>query len=119
MSSSGSFAIYALMANEVACVEPQQSLATAAALMSARKIRHLPVVQDGALVGLLSHRHLLAARGSEVELAGEGSLSELELREPVERAMTRARLGYERIFYAGSPEKAVSSAFKYILIKQR
>lgn len=89
MSSSGSFAIYALMANEVACVEPQQSLATAAALMSARKIRHLPVVQDGALVGLLSHRHLLAARGSEVELAGEGSLSELELREPVERAMTR------------------------------
>jgi len=89
MSPSGSFAIYALMSNEVACVEPRQSLAAAAAVMSARKIRHLPVVQDGTLVGLLSHRDFPAARSSELELGGDGGMSELELREPVARAMTR------------------------------
>jgi len=89
MSPSGSFAIYALMSNEVACVEPRQSLAAAAAVMSARKIRHLPVVHDGTLVGLLSHRDLPAARPSDLELDGEEALSELELREPVARAMTR------------------------------
>lgn len=86
---SGSFAIYALMSNDVACVEPRQSLAAAAAVMSARKIRHLPVVQDGTLVGLLSHRDLPAARSSELELGDEEDMSELELREPVARAMTR------------------------------
>src|SRR6188508_545821 len=89
MSPSGSFAIYALMSNEVACVEPRQSLAAAAAVMSARKIRHLPVVQDGTLVGLLSHRDFAAARSSELELGGDGGMSELELRDPVARAMTR------------------------------
>jgi CBS domain-containing membrane protein len=89
MSPSGSFAIYALMSSEVACVEPRQSLAAATAVMSARKIRHLPVVHEGTLVGLLSHRDLPAPRPSDLEHGDEGGISELELREPVARAMTR------------------------------
>lgn len=40
-----------------------QTLATAQALMQAHRIRHLPVVRDGKLVGLLSERDLLLASG--------------------------------------------------------
>jgi CBS domain-containing membrane protein/CBS domain-containing protein len=76
------------MTRKVACVEPTQSLAAAAAVMATRKIRHLPVVKGGVLVGLLSQRDLLAARPSELELRRLGGISELELREPVSHAMT-------------------------------
>lgn len=76
------------MSRKVACVEVTQSLGAAAAAMATRRIRHLPVVKAGRLVGLLSQRDLLAARPGEVELRRSGGTSELELREPVSHAMT-------------------------------
>ena len=43
-----------IMTNLVTTVGPDQSLREAMALMTDQRIRHMPVVEDGAVVGLLS-----------------------------------------------------------------
>lgn len=51
-------------------IEAEQPAYAAAALMAERRIRHLPVTQDGRLWGVVSERDLFARqRGSLVELA--------------------------------------------------
>jgi acetoin utilization protein AcuB len=47
------------MTRDVVCVPPELPLRDAWSLMQERRIRHLPVVQNGALVGLLSDRDIL------------------------------------------------------------
>ena len=49
----------AVMTRDVVVVSPLVSVGGAASLMARRKIRHLPVVQDGRVVGILSDRDLL------------------------------------------------------------
>ena len=49
----------ATMSREVVCVPPELPLAKAWDLMQELRIRHLPVVQAGALVGILSDRDVL------------------------------------------------------------
>ena len=53
--------VAAVMTEAPLTVEPDDPLAAAARTMERHAIRHLPVVADGALVGLLSQRDLLAA----------------------------------------------------------
>ena len=91
MTPDSSLAVESLMTRKVACLHPHQSLAAAAAAMATHRVRHLPVVRDGILVGVLSQRDVLAARPGEVDRRRPGAeaVSELELREPVARAMTR------------------------------
>jgi CBS domain-containing protein len=43
-----------IMTSSVTTVSPDQSLREAMALMTDQRIRHIPVVEDGAVVGLLS-----------------------------------------------------------------
>lgn len=63
-----------LMRSNFVSASPEDSLLEADRIMRLARIRHLPVVDKGILVGLLSHRDVLAA-----------SLSGLEQLEPSER----------------------------------
>ena len=47
------------MTRNVVVVPPELSLHLAWAIMQRRRVRHLPVVQAGALVGILSDRDIL------------------------------------------------------------
>ena len=63
--------VSAVMTSSVLTVTPQTSLPEAARHMATRWIRHLPVVDDGRVVGMVSQRDLcgvLAALGSEADL---------------------------------------------------
>jgi len=43
-----------IMARNVVCVEPDKSIEECMAIMSARRVRHLPVINDGELLGIVS-----------------------------------------------------------------
>ncbi|MBU3758976.1 MAG: CBS domain-containing protein [Candidatus Omnitrophica bacterium] len=43
-----------LMTRSVLCVSPRESIEACMALMTQKKIRHLPVVEDGVLSGIIS-----------------------------------------------------------------
>jgi signal-transduction protein with cAMP-binding, CBS, and nucleotidyltransferase domain len=62
-----------VMTRDVVTVEPSMLLFEAAALMSTRWIRHLPVVDGGQVIGLVSQRDLVgvfAALRSEPAISG-------------------------------------------------
>ncbi|HET9984195.1 MAG TPA: CBS and ACT domain-containing protein [Longimicrobiales bacterium] len=60
------------MTREVVVASPETSLADALALLQERRIRHLPVVEGGALVGLVSDRDLRS------EVPAPGVIAEAE-----------------------------------------
>ena len=43
-----------IMAPNVVCVEPDKSIEEGMAIMTAKRVRHLPVVDDGELIGIVS-----------------------------------------------------------------
>jgi signal-transduction protein with cAMP-binding, CBS, and nucleotidyltransferase domain len=51
--------VSAIMSKDVLTVEPHTSLHEAARHMAARWIRHLPVVEDGQVIGMVSQRDLI------------------------------------------------------------
>jgi CBS domain-containing protein len=65
---------------ELATVGPEDSVALAAQIMSWSGVRHLPVLREGEVVGIISERDLLR-RGSAVG-------AKQAAREPVERVMS-------------------------------
>jgi acetoin utilization protein AcuB len=77
------------MTREVTVVPPGLSLTHAYAVMTRKRIRHLPVVQAGALLGILSDRDVLA----RASLRKDGSLSVPD--DPVAVAMTPAPITCE------------------------
>lgn len=52
--------VTALMSRHVICCAPHDTVEHALALMHANDVRHLPVLQDGALIAVVSLRDLLA-----------------------------------------------------------
>jgi CBS domain-containing protein len=84
-----------MRAGKVAVVRPEDSLALATQIMLWSRVRHLPVVRDGQVVGLLSERDIFR-RGSAVG-AKEAA------RDPVERVMTSPALTID-------PDKPLVSA---------
>lgn len=56
-----------LMSTPVTTLDPNDSLAFAEELMNVERVRHLPVVDGDTLVGVLSHRDILAASISSLK----------------------------------------------------
>ena len=54
-----------IMTSRVVCVGPQRTVEECMALMTDKRIRHLPVIEHGALIGLLSIGDLVKAMISE------------------------------------------------------
>lgn len=52
--SSKDTAVSEIMANEVVTVKPSDNLDYCMELMSQRRIRHLPVIEEGTVIGLIS-----------------------------------------------------------------
>ena len=55
-----------LMTTEVVTLTEDETLAHAQRCMARGRIRHLPVTREGRLVGLITHRDLLAASFSKL-----------------------------------------------------
>jgi CBS domain-containing protein len=55
------------MTHDLVTVTPQTSVTEAMELMTRRRVRHLPVMADGELVGLVSIGDLVKARIDEAE----------------------------------------------------
>ncbi|MCK6547313.1 CBS domain-containing protein [Myxococcota bacterium] len=72
-----------LMTKDVVSVKPKTSLADAYEIMMTRSVRHLPVIDGHALVGILSDRDLLL----RAQLSDDGSMTFPE--RPVKDAMSQ------------------------------
>jgi CBS domain-containing protein len=59
--------VSALMTAKVITCAPMETVASVASTMLSRNIRHLPVVEDGRLVGMLSIRDVLNLRLDELQ----------------------------------------------------
>ena len=77
--------VWQLMSGDVTTLEADATLDLADDLMRLKRIRHLPVVRDGALVGLVSQRDLFRAGLSSVlrmrRAADQGWLEKIPVRE--------------------------------------
>lgn len=60
-----------IMSENVVCVTPEQSVAECMALMTDKHFRHLPVIEDGKLVGVISIGDVVKAIISEQKFAIE------------------------------------------------
>jgi CBS domain-containing protein len=60
-----------IMARNVVCVEPDKSIEECMAIMTARRVRHLPVIKDGELLGIVSIGDLVKSIISEREFVIE------------------------------------------------
>lgn len=77
-----------VMTANPAVAQVQTSIADALEMLSSLDIRHLPVVSDGELVGMVSDRDLRAlALSRVVDFEGLGR-AQTEMREPVSRIMS-------------------------------
>ena len=61
-----------IMERNVVCVHPDQSVEECMAIMSARRLRHLPAINDGELLGIVSIGDLVKWKISEVEAEADG-----------------------------------------------
>lgn len=78
-----------LMTHPVETLEPGEDLDLADMIMRLERFRHLPVVNDGRVVGLLSQRDILAAQASNLKVTSreQQRLNNLHIR--VEDVMTK------------------------------
>ena len=74
MGSDPGSTVGKLMRAQFIAMAPEDSLLEADRIMRLARVRHLPVVRKGILVGVISHRDVLSA-----------SIAKLEEREPAER----------------------------------
>ena len=96
-------AVADFMTKDLVTVRESDDLALAESLLRLGGIRHLPVVRDGKLVGILTHRDVLRSGQSGKPAARELAVSEVMTREPtsIRPAMplsSAARLMLERKF---------------------
>jgi len=76
------------MSADPVAVTPDTTLADASGLAREHRVRHLPVVEDGALVGIVSDRDLRTALPSPLE-PHDPARADAVRRTPVREAMTR------------------------------
>ena len=70
--ASGETAAWEIMSSPVVTVGPQDTVNTCMRVMTDRRIRHLPVVRDGRLAGIVSIGDLVKHKISEVEAEADG-----------------------------------------------
>ena len=68
--SSAETAVWEIMSSPVTTVRPEDTINTCMMLMTEKKIRHLPVIEDGSVVGVLSIgdlvRHVIDEQQAEI-----------------------------------------------------
>jgi CBS domain-containing protein len=72
-----------LMSHDVISVEPDAALADIVALMERRRVKRLPVIENGTLVGVVSRADLLAALARMLDLPHEAAGGDDAIREQV------------------------------------
>ncbi|HUF05589.1 MAG TPA: CBS domain-containing protein [Aridibacter sp.] len=65
--SSKETSVHEIMTDKVFCTSPESSVEECMALMTEKRIRHLPVVNSGAVIGVLSIGDLVKAKIEEQE----------------------------------------------------
>jgi len=78
-----------LMTNDPVTVSPEDSLETAMAAMVDHRIRELPVMEDGALAGILTERDLKMALGPDARRMRLDAIDPRQLDGAVDWFMTR------------------------------
>jgi acetoin utilization protein AcuB len=78
------------MAREVTTLSPGDTAADALALCRERRIRHLPVLEDGRLVGIVSDRDLRSATPAFGDPARSAALSEVRVGDVMAREVVTA-----------------------------
>lgn len=81
--------VYERMAHPVISIAPETSLTDALNLMKSERVRRLPVVKDGQLVGIVSDKDLLNASPSPATSLSMWELSYLLSKLTVDKLMTR------------------------------
>lgn len=70
-----------VMSTDPACVSGEADIAEVADLMEARRIKRVPVLEGGKLVGLISRANLLRAFASRMEAQGAAPASDTAIRD--------------------------------------
>ena len=78
------------MAREVTTLSPGDTAGDALALCRERRIRHLPVLEDGSLVGIVSDRDLRSATPALGDPARASALAEIRVRDVMAREVITA-----------------------------
>lgn len=63
--SSNDTSVSEIMTERVVCVDPERTIEECMALMTGRRIRHLPVVEDGHVTGVISIGDVVSAAIAE------------------------------------------------------
>lgn len=105
-----------LMQTDVVTVDAAAHLEIAEGLMRMDRIRHLPVVSDGSLVGIVSQRDLFRAALSSALGRSPDDEQRWLARIPVRRAMTReVRRAMTREVLSAHPDAEVRYAVEMML----
>ncbi len=91
MPESSAKSVAALMRRHVVTVGPGESVLEADRIMRLGRLRHLPVVQNGSLVGVLSHRDVVEASIATLEEVSPEERIEHLRRTPIERLLCDRR----------------------------
>ncbi len=86
--------IHEVMTPNPTAIRADRTIGDALAALDAAPIRHLPVLEDGALIGILSDRSLKPWRSAllQAQKWGEGGVRKLLLDEPVAKHFERSVL---------------------------
>ncbi|MDX1377040.1 MAG: CBS domain-containing protein [Burkholderiales bacterium] len=85
-----------VMTRDVVSVDEKAPLAEIAALLEKRRIKRVPVLRGGKLVGIVSRANLLHGLVAQ-QAAPAGSASARELRAAVQRELAEAGIGVDRV----------------------
>lgn len=77
-----------LMATELITLDKSETLDLADEIMRLARVRHLPVLDEGRLAGLVTHRDILRAQVSALAGLSRDQSRELEAKVPVTEIMT-------------------------------
>ncbi len=78
MKSADATSIRDVMSSPLVAVHPHQEVAEAAKIMAARKIRRLPVIKEGKLVGMLTENDIIRVWPQLIEVTREWDRAGLE-----------------------------------------